>query len=107
MSVLILKIGLFAPVMYDIILLSSKQEEIVMTNLDIIKEDLCRQIMSSSPEQLKSIVDIVEEGYENLAWIDISKMLTCDKCRVKYGCNTEDSLQECIDNFKTFCDEDL
>ena len=78
-----------------------------MTNLDVIKEDLCRQIMAASPEQLKTIVDIVEEGYRNLDWIDISKMLTCDKCKAKYGCKTEDSSQECIDNFKEFCEEDV
>lgn len=78
-----------------------------MTNLDVIKEDLCRQIMAATPEQLKTIVDIVEEGYRNLSWIDISKMLNCDKCRAKYDCITEDSIQECIDNFKKFCMEEV
>ncbi len=78
-----------------------------MTNLDVIKEDLCRQIMAASPEQLKTIVDIAEEKDERLKWIDTSKMLNCDKCRVKYGCFTEDSIQECIDNFKKFCEEEV
>ncbi|WP_461818127.1 hypothetical protein [Faecalimonas sp.] len=78
-----------------------------MTNLDAIKKDLCEQIMSASPEQLKNIVDIVEEGNNCLNWIDISKMLTCGKCKARYGCKTEDSDQDCIDNFKQFCAEEI
>lgn len=78
-----------------------------MKNIDVIKKDLCKQIMEATPEQLKSIVDIVTEGCENLKWIDISKTLTCDKCEMMYGCKTEDSVEECIDNFKRFCEEDL
>lgn len=78
-----------------------------MTNLDVIKEDLCKQIMAASSEQLKTIADIIEEGYKPLQWIDISKMLTCDKCKVRYGCKTEESEQECVDNFKRFCEEEI
>lgn len=78
-----------------------------MTNLDAIKEDLCNQIMAASPEQLKTIVDVIEEGHNCLDWIDISKMLTCNKCKVRYGCKTEDSDQDCIDNFKQFCKEEI
>lgn len=78
-----------------------------MKNIDVIKKELCRQIMEATPEQLKSIVDIVEEGYVDLKWIDISMALTCDKCERMYDCKTDDSSQECIDNFKRFCEEDV
>ena len=78
-----------------------------MTNLDVIRKDLCDQIMAASPEQLKAIVDVIEEGCSLLEWIDISKMLTCEKCKMRYGCKTEDSNQDCIDNFKQFCAEEI
>lgn len=78
-----------------------------MKNIDVLKKDLCKQITEATPEQLKSIVDIVVEGHLNLKWIDISKALTCDKCEMMYGCKTDDSSQECIDNFKRFCEEEV
>lgn len=73
----------------------------------MIKKDLCNQIMKATPEQLKSIVDAVKEGDVNLEWIDVSKALTCDKCEMMYGCKTDNSLQECINNFNRFCEEDI
>lgn len=76
-----------------------------MKNIDVIKKDLCDQIMKATPEQLKSIIDAVKEGDVDLQWIDINKALTCDKCEKMYGCKTDDSSQECIDNFKRFCEE--
>lgn len=72
----------------------------------MIRKDLCKQIMEATPEQLKSIVDAVEE-HDTLQWIDISKALTCEKCEMIYGCKTDDSSQECIDNFRRFCEEDI
>ncbi len=48
-----------------------------------------------------------DENFSTLEWINISKMLTCDKCKILYGCKTEESNQDCIDNFIQFCSEEV
>ena len=37
-----------------------------MTKLDVIKKDLCRQIMEVTPEQLKDFVDMKDENFSTL-----------------------------------------
>lgn len=63
--------------------------------------------LEATPEQLKDFTDMKDENFSTLEWINISKMLTCDKCKILYGCKTEESNQDCIDNFIQFCSEEV
>ena len=80
-----------------------------MTNLDKMKEYICKQIMEMSAEEFyKFITETELEEYE-FDFLRTDEILKCSKCQEIYGreCREADNaLPYCIERFKDYCSKD-
>lgn len=76
-----------------------------MNNADRMRAELSDQILKLTLEQLYKLINTAEELEPDDNVIELGNMLTCDKCREKYGECSEET-RDCESRFLRFCEEE-
>lgn len=76
-----------------------------MNNADRMRAELSDQMLKLTLEQLYKLVNTAEELEPDDNVIELGNLLTCDKCREKYGeCSKE--TRDCESRFLRFYEEE-
>lgn len=77
-----------------------------MTNLDKMKEYICKQIMELSAEEFYEFLRETELEEYKFDFFKTDELLSCRKCQEIYGrecCKADDAQPYCAERFKDYC----